>query len=219
MSTITNPDIYISFTERSLGAQTITTINARDLHEFLGVETHFADWITRRIEDYGFIDGTDYTLLKNELSTYGTGTRSTEYHITLDMAKELAMVERTPRGREARQYFIACETTLRQHLTQAAQVEAFLLPGYLPWRKQFPEDYFHEVCRVYGLPQPKGDKHSRACMGITWHYIYGALPAAVQETLLTQNPLQPDQRTRARGTGCSRKLQTLKRGRRGVHRH
>jgi anti-repressor protein len=92
------------------GQQTVT---ARDLHEFLEVKTHFKDWIARRIQDYGFEEEKDFCSFLSE--SLG-GRPSREYHLSLDMAKELAMVERNERGRQARQYFIRCERQLKKRL-------------------------------------------------------------------------------------------------------
>lgn len=81
------------------------TVNARELHSFLGVETRFSDWIKRRIGEFDFCEEEDYlTILKKK-------ERQTliEYHISIDMAKELSMVERNEKGKQARKYFIECE--------------------------------------------------------------------------------------------------------------
>lgn len=86
-------------------------VDARSLHRFLQVDTHFKDWISRRISEYGFQDGEDF---RSFLSKSSGGRPSREYHITLDMAKELSMVERNDNGRQARRYFIACEKRLQQ---------------------------------------------------------------------------------------------------------
>ena len=84
-------------------------VNARDLHQFLGVKTQFKDWINRRIEEYQFIKGQDFeVLLKNEQNSSG-GRPAKEYALSLDMAKELSMVEKTEQGRRARRYFIEME--------------------------------------------------------------------------------------------------------------
>jgi len=84
------------------------TVNARCLHGFLEVQTKFADWIARRIEDYGFKQDIDFTIFLNSEKNPG-GRPSKEYHLTIDMAKELSMVERNEKGKQARQYFIECE--------------------------------------------------------------------------------------------------------------
>ena len=84
-------------------------VEARRLHAFLEVSTQFKDWIIRRIEEYQFVENEDYqVLLKNELNPNG-GRPSKDYVISLDMAKELAMVERNEKGRLARKYFIEIE--------------------------------------------------------------------------------------------------------------
>lgn len=78
---------------------------------FWEVGTPFKDWIARRIEDYGFTSDIDFSSFLSE----STGGRpSKEYHLTLGMAKELSMVERNAKGKEARQYFIECEKKVKQ---------------------------------------------------------------------------------------------------------
>lgn len=93
-------------TEGRVGEGAVQTVNARDLHAFLRVGSAFKDWIARRIEDYGFQEGKDFCSFLSESSG---GRPSKEYAITLDMAKELSMVERNDQGKKARQYFIDCE--------------------------------------------------------------------------------------------------------------
>lgn len=86
-------------------------VNARELHEWLGIQTSFKDWVIRRIVEYAFIENKDFSSFLSE----STGGRpSKEYIITLDMAKELSMVERTEKGKQARQYFIKCEENLKE---------------------------------------------------------------------------------------------------------
>jgi len=95
----------------------IPTVNARDLHAFLGVGKVFRTWIQDRIAKFGFVEGQDYVCTQglsrpNLGGSKSRAQRTIEYHLTLDMAKELAMVERTAKGKEARRYFIACEKAL-----------------------------------------------------------------------------------------------------------
>jgi len=85
------------------------TINARDLHEFLNSKQQFANWIKNRIETYDFMEDSDYVIINNFINNSRRGPKVIEYHLGLDMAKELSMVERTEKGREARKYFIQCE--------------------------------------------------------------------------------------------------------------
>lgn len=83
--------------------------NAEKLFAILEVNSKFADWIKNRISQYCFIENQDYIVK----TTY-TGRRPRkEYFITLDMAKELCMVENNERGKEARRYFIKCEQELQ----------------------------------------------------------------------------------------------------------
>jgi phage anti-repressor protein len=89
----------------------VKTVNARDLHAFLEVGKDFATWIKSRIEQYGFAHGLDFEPFEAGPQNGGAGNRGIriEYAITTDMAKELCMVERNEKGRQARLYFIDCE--------------------------------------------------------------------------------------------------------------
>lgn len=90
----------------------IQTTDARNLHGFLEVGRIFAAWIQDRIAEYKFVEGRDFVVFSGSGNNPQGGRPSREYAITLEMAKELAMVERTDKGREARQYFIECERKL-----------------------------------------------------------------------------------------------------------
>ena len=81
------------------------TVSARDLHEALEVKTQFKDWFPRMCE-YGFEDGKDFCSFLSE-STGGRPTQDAQ--ITVDMAKEIAMLQRTEKGKEVRKYFIQVE--------------------------------------------------------------------------------------------------------------
>jgi anti-repressor protein len=88
----------------------------RDLHAFLQVETHYKDWFPHMVE-YDFEKGVDFNpLIFERVQNEGERvvTRKMEDHaLSLDMAKEIAMIQRTERGKQARQYFIAVEKRLR----------------------------------------------------------------------------------------------------------
>lgn len=84
-------------------------VNARELHQFLGVGKDFSSWIKERISKYGFIEDQDYSSF-TEIGEREVGaTVRKEYALSLDMAKELSMVENNEKGRLARKYFIECE--------------------------------------------------------------------------------------------------------------
>lgn len=83
-------------------------VSGRQLHEALDVKTKYADWFNRMI-DYGFAENQDFLLLKNEQQTGRGGHNKVDHLIKLDMAKEIAMIQRTERGKQVRQYFIQVE--------------------------------------------------------------------------------------------------------------
>ena len=89
--------------------QQVQLCNARSLHAFLESKQQYSHWIQDRINEYGFIQDEDYFVITERTN----GRPRKEYHITLDMGKELGMVERNERGRQIRQYFIRCERTLK----------------------------------------------------------------------------------------------------------
>lgn len=74
-------------------------IDARSLHGWLGTGCTFAAWMNRRVKEYGFADGKDFCSI---LTKSSGGRPRKDYLLTIDMAKELAMVERTDKGRETR---------------------------------------------------------------------------------------------------------------------
>lgn len=122
-----------------LAGQSVPLVDARLLHAALASSQDFSTWIKRRIQKYGFEVDVDYLFHRTvgQVPTSGPtfppnggkvfGRPAEDYFLTLDMAKELAMVERTPRGRQARRYFIACEQQLRQ-LQATSSAPATLAP-------------------------------------------------------------------------------------------
>jgi phage anti-repressor protein len=87
------------------------TVSGRDLHAFLEVETRYDMWFSR-MRDYGFVENRDYVLVDQICATNNPKNPSairTDHTITIPMAKELCMLQRTAKGKECREYFIACE--------------------------------------------------------------------------------------------------------------
>ena len=142
---------------RPVAGQAQQTVNARELHAFLGNKMHFADWIKKRIADYGFVENVDYVRVelvaglamaqtggdfadilhaqkndaqKTDTCNFGQQGRI-EYALSLDMAKELSMVERNAKGKQARQYFIDCEKRLSGSLIPQTFSEALRLAADL----------------------------------------------------------------------------------------
>lgn len=83
-------------------------ISARELHEFLQINTKFGVWIPRMIE-YGFEENEDYNIVIQKQQTAGGPQDFRDYLLKADMAKEICMLQRTERGRQARLYFINLE--------------------------------------------------------------------------------------------------------------
>lgn len=112
----------IKITKNEIGNAELNSVNARDIHNYLQVNSKFADWIKRAISKYDFKENIDYVcFLKNEKA--GNNAISREYIVTMDMAKELAMLENNPKGRETRKYFINCEKELQKSSPYAALQE------------------------------------------------------------------------------------------------
>lgn len=94
-------------------------VSGRELHEFLEVKTAYKDWIRRMIE-YGFAENIDYIAIAQKRATaQGNMTTYTDHVLKIDMAKEIAMLQRNEKGKQARQYFIKCEKEYKQFLLQA----------------------------------------------------------------------------------------------------
>ena len=89
-------------------------VSARELHLILETEDHFTQWCKRMFE-YGFIEGADYQAVHEIVkASNGFGsTKRTDYALTIECAKEISMLQRTEKGKEARKYFIKCEKRLR----------------------------------------------------------------------------------------------------------
>lgn len=91
-------------------------VNARELHDFLESKQEFANWIKNRIKQYEFVENQDFEVFDNFVRNPQGGRPAVEYALSIDMAKELSMVENNEKGRIARKYFIACEDKLKQGL-------------------------------------------------------------------------------------------------------
>ena len=86
-------------------------VSARELHEFLSVKKDFTDWFKYRVGQYDFEENIDFTPILGK----STGGRpSKDFAITIEMAKELSMVENNEKGKQARKYFIQCEKKLKE---------------------------------------------------------------------------------------------------------
>ena len=117
----------ISITTAKIGEEEVNAVNGRDLHRKLGSKQDYSTWIKRRIEKYEFIEGQDYLIHKFVEQLPSGAKHCIEYIISIDMAKELAMVENNERGREIRRYFIEVEKNARKFSEAvSAQVSAMI---------------------------------------------------------------------------------------------
>lgn len=88
-------------------------VSARDLHKFLEITERFSSWFERMLQ-YGFVENQDFTSAKSfTLVNNGAQREIDDYALTLDCAKEISMIQRSKKGKEAREYFIECEKQLR----------------------------------------------------------------------------------------------------------
>ena len=84
-------------------------VSGRDLHQFLEINTRYNDWFKRMCE-YGFIENLDYiAITQKRVTAQGNETKQTDHNLSIEMAKQLCMLARNDKGREAREYFIAVE--------------------------------------------------------------------------------------------------------------
>lgn len=133
-----------------------TFIDAQLLHQKLKVSTPFHIWVKRRIDEFGFENAKDFCTNLNESKG---GRKSTNYLLTLDMAKELAMLERNEVGRQIRRYFIAKEKELRgiSHLPKEQALFKGLKAKTINNRRLYP---YVQVLARCGY-NPKNNSSSR----------------------------------------------------------
>lgn len=128
-----------------LSGAPVQLVDARLLHTFLEVADRFSDWIKRRIEEYGFTLNQDY-LFASEISEAKTGRgghNKIDYHLSIDMAKELGMIERNDKGRQIRRYFLEMERIAKTG-------------GISPQKyTNLQEQLFHAQRQVIGLLEEK----------------------------------------------------------------
>ena len=131
--------------------QGIETVNARELHAFLEVKTRFNDWIANRISEFGFSENKDFVSLTENLVS---GGKQNVFHISIDMAKELSMLERNDKGKQARLYFIECERIAKSKQVPQSFAEALQLAANQAKQLEAQAakvNYFDKVCDTTGL--------------------------------------------------------------------
>ena len=115
----------IKISKNKINNEEINSVDARELWEWLESKQRYADWIKNRIKKYGFKENEDYTIHKI-MTTLTQQIENIDYIITVDMAKELSMVEKNKKGRQARKYFIDCEKEIKNKQKTLTPAELIL---------------------------------------------------------------------------------------------
>lgn len=106
----------IKITSELIGAETVNSVNARELYEHLDIKKPFSDWIKTQITSLSLDENIDYITFKQKLKRETGASTRKEYTITTDTAKHIAMASRTAKGKDVRKYFIAIEKKYIQEL-------------------------------------------------------------------------------------------------------
>ena len=111
----------ITISKYEIGNEEINSVNARDIHSYLEVKTHLSTWMKRAIDKYDFKENIDFSILKS--ANPNGGIDKVDYIVTIDMAKELAMLENNQKGKEIRRYFIKVEKDYVNSLKENTNVK------------------------------------------------------------------------------------------------
>lgn len=124
----------LALVRSNVNGEMVKTVDARELHAFLGSKQEFATWVKAKIVNNPFfLQGTDFTLLdkivKQVPGKGGAGMNRKDYALTLDTAKKVSMAEQTEAGNKARDYFLECEKVAKsiQPSIPTTMVEALAL--------------------------------------------------------------------------------------------
>ncbi|WP_298036663.1 antA/AntB antirepressor family protein, partial [uncultured Campylobacter sp.] len=117
----------ITISQTMINNTEVNSVNARDLHEVLESDTKFSDWIKRRLDETDAILNADYIIVSQKRETiteYGKkASLITEYILTTDIAKEIAMMERNEKGKQVRRYFIEVEKAYKRDKVAVSQLD------------------------------------------------------------------------------------------------
>jgi phage anti-repressor protein len=122
---VVSSDITLKISKSVLGKDEVQTIDARELHKIVQSKRQFSDWIKRRIETYGFEEWKDFHKIVKPQNN------ATDYILTLDTAKEIAMVENNEQGRKIRRYLIEIEKKYQEE--------------FIKWKITLPKECLHQA--------------------------------------------------------------------------
>ncbi|MCT4436621.1 phage antirepressor Ant, partial [Lactococcus cremoris] len=133
-------------------------VSGRELHKFLEVATPYTQWFERMV-DYGFAENIDFIGLSQKSEKPHGGRPIQDHALKIDMAKEISMIQRNEKGKQARQYFIEVEKELKQQLlpqTPEQQI-ALLAQGNVNLNKKVEqiENSVLDLTDRFGLPSNK----------------------------------------------------------------
>ncbi len=156
-----------------IGKELVQAVNARDLHAELESKQDFSDWIKKRIADYGFVENQDYLLHKFMVQLPSGAKSKIDYIITLDMAKELGMLERNDKGRAIRRYFIEVEKQAQASTRHIDAVRSLLLlDSPSKWEKLYQDSFFIAIMNLHGQEFSGNKSTPSYCAAIIRRWIY-----------------------------------------------
>lgn len=137
-----------------------SVVSGRELHKFLEVSTPYTQWFERMIE-YGFVQNVDFIGLSQKSEKPQGGRPTIDHALKLDMAKEISMIQRTAKGKEARQYFIQVEKEFKQQQLRIPTTQRELVQLALSANEETNqridavEDKVLDLTDRFGLPSNK----------------------------------------------------------------
>ena len=120
----------------SYGKEGEQLVSARELYEFLEVKTRFNDWFIRMCK-YGFVENKDFApITQKRVTAQGNEVTYNDYILKISMAKELSMIQRNDKGKQAREYFVACEEAWNSPDMILARANKILNSKIIDYREQ-----------------------------------------------------------------------------------
>jgi len=168
----------IKVQKKTIGNGEVNSVDARELHEFLESKQQFSNWIQNKVDKYSFMKNIDFIAINN--SIYSPPRK--EYILSIDMAKEISMVENNSKGKQARKYFIKCEKDLKT-------IQAIDMPD---WEKEelAIERFMKRLNVASHLIPVEVTKYVHKIGGPDLRNIVGSLPSS-QNILATDIMLEP----------------------------
>lgn len=114
----------VKIQSQNINNQQTNTVSARELHSALELKTEFTNWTKQFMDEFN--EGVDFIRIEGKLNPTNN-VPIIEYLFTIDMAKQVAMLARTARGKEVRLYFIECEKKLKQYVPNITRKELALM--------------------------------------------------------------------------------------------